>query len=180
MEKAETEKQPQEKKGIIEKYVESHIHLIEAIGVFAALTAFFITEKVFYVAIITLLITAILTWELIIGSFQDLAKYPIKTPLKMIFFKLLMISLFFSVGAYFIVIIVTTSTYTFFLVALTFGVYLVSAFKIFERYKIFENKPAKPSTFLKAMLLLIVILVVTFAFSLWADGAIRWLINFPK
>jgi hypothetical protein len=99
-----TEKSP------FESYIDRHSKLIEVIGVFGALTAFFIQANIDYVAIFTLLIFAILSAELMVSSKKEIP-FATETPLRMMAFAILLLALLVTVTLYFLITLAKTSAY---------------------------------------------------------------------
>ena len=149
-------------KSPLEKYIDKHSKLIAAIGVFAALTAFFVRENVPYIACVTLLISAMLTWELLV-SFKEKIEFPIKTSLRLIVFKMLLILLFVTIGVYFFILLIETNYLKFFVVLGGYGLLAILNSKIIIKYKLFESDSAKFSTKIIGIVLIVLVdFLVTF------------------
>jgi len=146
----------------LKDFIKDHYSLIATIGIFGALTAFFVNlEGVQDIAFIPLMIFFVLMWELM-DSFPEI-EIPLTSSIKLLAFEFLMIILFMAVGYYLLVTYVSIYYKIFSLVGFL-GVYSYISMKILLRIRFFERINSKVKgelyRFIRFILLLLIVGII--------------------
>ncbi len=155
----------------LEKFIGKHSKLIEVIGVFGALTAFFVQSNTGYVSIVTMFIFTMLSAELVTISLKEIP-FKLKTPVNMMTFTIIFLALFSTVTLYFLNMLAKNAFYfMIFVVTSSFGLMSYYNFKIYQKYLKIGNKK-------KVFIGLMLITIITFVIEgglLYSTDVLNWI-----